>query len=84
MVYFELNPEEIAELDRDVAGVGGFQSFIKGFQKQLNHATGEIKLTDDDMTEIQHFAFDYEQGGFQDRLLFIFGRVLGAQLGREE
>ena len=50
----------------------------------MNHATGEIKLTDDDLANIVHYAFDYKQGGRQERLLFIFGRVLGAQLGPEE
>jgi hypothetical protein len=49
-----------------------------------NHATGEIKLSDDDLAEIQRCAFDYKQGGFEDRLVFIFGRVLGPKFGREE
>ena len=83
MPWFDLKPDEIAELDRPVVGVGGFQSLIRRLQKQVNHATGEIKLSDDDLTNIQHFAFDYEEGGFQNRLLLIFGRALGSQLGRE-
>lgn len=81
--FLELNRDEIAELDRPAQGVGGFQTFIKRLQEKVNHATATIKLTDDDVAEIQHYAFDYEQGGFQDRLLLIFSRVLG-QLGREE
>ena len=84
MAYFELNRNEIAELDRTANGAGGFQTFIKRLQTQVNHATATIKLTDDDVSEIQHYAFDYRQGGFQERLLFIFSRVLGPKLGREE
>jgi hypothetical protein len=53
-----LSREEIAELDRPVKGVGGFQSFVRRLQKQLNHATGTIKLTEDDLENIPHYAFD--------------------------
>jgi hypothetical protein len=84
MPIFELNKGEVAELDRPVAGVGGFQTFLRRLQKQVNHATGEIKLTDDDLTNIVHYAFDYKQGGWQERLLLIFERVLGPQFRREE
>lgn len=82
--FLELNPDEIAELDQSPKGVGGFQSFIKRLQSQVNHATATIRLTDEDIAEIQHYAFDYKQGGFQDRLLAIFGRALGATLGRDD
>jgi hypothetical protein len=84
MAFYELTREEIAELDRPARGVGGFQNFIKRLQSQVNHATATIRLTGDDMEEIQRYAFDYDQGGFQGRLLFIFSRVLGPHLGREE
>lgn len=80
--FYELTKEEIQELDLPVRGQGGFQSFIKRLQSQVNHATNTIKLTDTDIEDIQHHAFDFEQGGFQDRLLRIFGRVLGPTLGR--
>ena len=82
--FLELNRDEIAELDQPTRGSGGFQSFINRLQSKLNHATGTITLTDDDVADIQHHAFDYEQGGFQDRLLAIFGRTLGPKLGRDE
>ena len=82
--FLELNAAEVAELNRPARGVGGFQSFIERPQSQVNHATATIKVTNDDVAEIQHYAFDFKQGGFQERLLFIFGRVLGAKLGREE
>lgn len=41
-------------------------------------------MSDKDLDDIQRYAFDYEQGGFEGRLLSIFGRVLGPKLGREE
>jgi hypothetical protein len=84
MPYFELNAAEVAELDRPVAGVGGFQTFLRQLQRRLNHATREIKLGDDDIATIAHYAFDYKQGGWQERLLAVFGRVLGPQLGRKD
>lgn len=84
MPHYELNRAEIAELDRHVKGAGGFEGLIRRLQKQLNHATAEIKLTDKDLDDIQRYAFDYAQGGFEDRLVTIFGRVLGPRLGRED
>ena len=51
---------------------------------ELNRATGTIHLTTEDLDDIPRYAFDYTQGGFEDRLVFIFGRVLGPKLGREE
>jgi hypothetical protein len=84
MPYFPLNRDEIAELDRHVNGAGGFENLIRRLQKQVNHATQEIKLTEKDIEAIQRCAFDYKDGGFETRLVAIFGRVLGAALGREE
>ena len=82
--FLELNRDEIAELDRPVNGTGGFESFLRDLQKQINHATSTIKLTDGDLVAIPHYAFDSGQGGFESRLLKIFGRALGPKLGREE
>lgn len=84
MHFYELTREEIQELDRPARGQGGFQTFMKRLQSQLNHATSTIHLTDGDIADIQHHAFDYEQGGFQDRLGAIFGRSLGLSLGRDK
>ena len=84
MAHYELTREELNELNRPVKGVGGFESLIRRLQKQVNHATAEIKLTDKDLDDIQRCAFDYKDGGFETRLVTIFGRVLGPKLGREE
>jgi hypothetical protein len=79
--FVVLNADELAELNRQPQGSGGFQSLIKRLQSQVNPATREVRLTDTDVEELQHYAFDFKQGGFQDRLVAIFGRVLGSKLG---
>jgi hypothetical protein len=84
MPHYVLNRAELDELLRPVKGVGGFEGLIRRLQKQVNYGSSEIKLTAKDLDDIQRYAFDYEQGGFEDRLLKIFGRVLGPRLGREE
>jgi hypothetical protein len=53
-------------------------------QKKLNPATGTLKLDDKDLADIPHYAFDYQQGGFETRLLSVFSRLLGPRLGRED
>jgi hypothetical protein len=82
--FFVLEGDEITELTRPVTGSGGFENVLRRFQKQFNPATKTIKLTDDDLGEIPHVAFDYKDGGFEKRLLRIFSRVLGPKLGRDE
>jgi hypothetical protein len=83
MAFFELNADELAELERPVNGSGGFQSLLRRLQSQVNRATSEIRLSDTDIGDIANYAYDYEQGGWQDRLESIFGRVLGPGLGRQ-
>jgi hypothetical protein len=85
--YLDLTVDEIRELDRqdpDTKKDGGFQSFVVRLQKKVNHATGQIRLEDDDLHDIPRYAFDYTQGGWEDRLLKIFGRALGPRLGRDD
>lgn len=81
----ELNRDEIRELDMqdpDTKGSGGFQSLLVRLQQKVNHATGELILNDQDLEEISRYAFDYQNGGWEARLVSIFGRALGPQLGR--
>ena len=80
----ELNAEEFAELNRDVNGSGGFENFMRGLQKLTTTSVKTIKLTETDIENVQHHAFDYEQGGWENRLLKIFSRTLGPRLGRDE
>lgn len=78
-----LNHEEIQELlkqDPITERDGGWQGLLVGLQKRTNKTTGHLTLTAADLDQIQRYAFHYNRGGWQDRLLAIFGRTLGPQL----
>lgn len=80
-----LTPAEIAELFKQAshtAGDGGFQSLLVALQGKINRATGEIVLTPQDRERIERYAFDYGNGGWESRLVAIFGRTLGPKLDR--
>jgi hypothetical protein len=81
-----LNAEEIGELDRQnpaTRGNGGFQAMLVTLQMRVNRATGAMTLEASDLARIARYAFDYRSGGWQQRLLRIFGRTLGPTLGRQ-
>ena len=80
-----LNSAEIAILFRQDPATkddGGFQSFLISLQERINQKTGVINLTESDLEKIPRYAFDYGNGGWENRLTGIFGRVLGNRLGR--
>ena len=80
-----LNPDEMRVLtkqDPATASDGGWQSFLVRLQRNTNSTTGELNLTDEDIQQIQRYAFDYGKGGWEDRLKELFGRHLGPNLGR--
>ncbi len=80
-----LTDSEIAEIDKQhppTAGDGGFQSLMVSLQKRIDRTTGKLKLTPDDLERIPRYAFDYNNGGWENRLKSAFGRMLGARLGR--
>lgn len=62
---------------------GGFQSLMVRLQHQYRPGSQELRLSDEDIEAIQRYAFDFKQGGWQTRLLTIFGRNLGPALGRD-
>jgi site-specific DNA-methyltransferase (adenine-specific) len=62
---------------------GGWQGLLVGLQKRLNKTTGHLTITAADMEQIQRYA-GYTTGGFQARLLNIFGRTLGPKLDGTE
>lgn len=79
----ELDASEMTSLlqqDPDTRKAGGFQSLLVGLQDRLNKTSGYLTLTDDDLEHIHRYAFTYTEGGFQARLVKIFGRTLGPQL----
>jgi hypothetical protein len=80
-----LNPGEIEILDRQdpvTERDGGFQKLLVDLQYSLNRKTGALPLTKDHGEKIPRYAFDYQNGGWEDRLKSIFSRTLGQNLGR--
>lgn len=78
-----LNHEEMQELlnqDPDTEKDGGWQGLLVGLQKRTNKTTGHLTLTAPDLEQIQRYAFHYKRGGWQARLLAVFGRTLGPRL----
>jgi site-specific DNA-methyltransferase (adenine-specific) len=78
-----LNHDEIQELlkqDPDTEHDGGWQGLLVGLQKRTNKTAGHLTLTATDLEQIQRYAFHYKRGGWQARLLAIFGRTLGPKL----
>lgn len=77
--FFVLKREEADELLRQhpaTARDGGFQRFIVQLQGQYRKGTQEIGLDQDDIDRIGEYAANARQGGWQARMLRIFGRVL--------
>jgi hypothetical protein len=80
-----LNPSEIEILDRQdpvTERDGGFQSLLVDLQYSLNRPTGALSLSDEHEEKIPRYAFDYKNGGWENRLKDIFSRTLGPNLGR--
>ena len=76
-VVFSLTPNELQELSKALLGQGGFQSFLKKLQKQVDLQSRQITLTDSDLGRIiRHIG--YNPGGFEDRLRAAFGSHLKA------
>jgi hypothetical protein len=80
-----LTPDEIRMLDRQdprTENDGGFQQLLVEFQGLLDRNTGALALSDEHEEKIPRYAFDYKNGGWEDRLKGIFSRALGNNLGR--
>jgi hypothetical protein len=80
-----LNPDEIEILDRQdpvSERDGGFQKLLVDLQYSLDRKTGALSLNDEHEEKIPRYAFDYKNGGWEERLKDIFSRTLGPNLGR--
>lgn len=77
-----LLPVEVSVLDRPLRGSGGFQNLLRQLRRKLVRATGQLDLDRYDLERIPRYAFDYRNGGWEDRLISIFSRTLGPHLGR--
>jgi len=80
-----LNPNEIKALmgqNPATENDGGWQSLVVKLQRKVDPSTGRIVLSDKDLDRIPKYAFDYGNGGWENTLRKVFGRVLGPSLGR--
>jgi hypothetical protein len=85
-VQVVLTQGELAELDRQAPSTrsrGGWQNLMVGLQMKVNRRTLKIELDDRDLERIARYAFNYNRGGWQARLVTIFGRTLGPTLGAQ-
>ena len=81
--YYVLNEVEEARLLKPQKGQGGFQSFMRRIQKTYRRGTQELpELSPEDIDQAQRYAFDYQQGGWEDDLITTLARYLGPKLGR--
>lgn len=78
-----LDPSEISELDRQAPNTkanGGWQNLLVTLQCLVDRQTGRLVLSLELLEKIRRYAFRYRRGGWQARLLRIFGRTLGPNL----
>ena len=76
---------EIEALDRqdpDTESDGGWQSLLIRLQEKVDRLTGCLHLDARDLEQIPRYAFEYGNGGWEDRLKSVFERTLGPGLGR--
>ena len=59
---------------------GGYQGLLVGLQRKTNQSSGELTLSDEELEQIPRYAFDYGNGGWENRLKEIFSRHLGSDL----
>lgn len=85
MIQITLNAAEMEVLflqDTATHTEGGFQSFLVRLQGRTDRDTGALILAASDLEKIPRYAFDYGNGGWENRLKSIFERHLGPRLGR--
>jgi hypothetical protein len=80
-----LNQEErdiLSRQDPATESDGGFQRLMVTLQYSLDERTGVIEIPNTVLERIPRYAFDYGNGGWENRLKSIFSRTLGPNLGR--
>lgn len=86
MITVFLDSDEISILDRQdprTASNGGWQQLQVNLQMKVQRPSGRLNLSDSDLEKIPRYAFDYKNGGWENRLMRIFQRSLGRNLGRD-
>jgi hypothetical protein len=61
---------------------GGFQNLMIDLCNGTDQAHKRVYLNQKIMKRMRRYAFNYGSGGWEDGLLFIFGRTLGRKLDR--
>ena len=65
-----------AKLSRETMGTGGYQALVQEIQRNLDGAT---LVVDDKLLErIEHYAYDYGSGGWQQLLRDLLGEIASA------
>lgn len=73
MPFFNLTAEQLEILNIKPEGQGGFQGLIEKLQNSVDADTGRIYVSQDDVARIKDYHNKYGGGGFQGRLIQIFG-----------
>lgn len=73
MPFFALTPDQLEVLNIKPEGQGGFQGLIEKLQNNVDKNTGRIYVSQDDVVRIKDYHNKYGGGGFQGRLIQIFG-----------
>lgn len=63
-------------------GSDWFQSLFNKLRSNFTSQIMQLVLDDDVLEKIPRYAFKYKQGGWQKKLISIFGRHLGQQLDK--
>lgn len=74
-----LTANELRVLDRqDPASIGrgGFQRLLVKLQYKVDRKTNALLLGSRELEQIPRYAFDYDNGGWENRLIRIFSRTL--------
>lgn len=66
--HVKLNADEAERINRPVAGQGGFQSLLRGLQRNFDASTRLLTLTDEQIERIVRYTTEYGWGGFEGRL----------------
>ena len=85
-MHFVLNATEMEALFRQDASKrkdGGYQSLLVGLQDNCDRTTGSITVMVTQRARIRKYAFQYGNGGWEDRLTTTFARHLGPLLDKE-
>jgi len=79
LTYGEL--KELLRQNPNTSNDGGFQNYLVQLGYRVDDSSGELELSDEDLSKINKYATQYGPGGFQSRIYKIFRRTLAQSLG---